>query len=157
LANEIAGVEEADQAAGQNAAASGADRRQAAQAERRARTELRTAEAPSAAARAAEAEIARRVITDEARLAAAIAAVAALATDLAEVRAQAEETDRELAALPEPTLARAALDGARAAAVEARRRESDARTALERLTREAEARRARLSAIEIEERSWGKR
>jgi chromosome segregation protein len=46
---------------------------------------------------------------------------------------------------------------ARAAAVEARRQESDARAALERLSQEAEARRARLSAIAIEERSWGKR
>ena len=51
LANEIAGVEEADQTAGQNAAASVADRRQAAEAERLARAELRTAEAAAAAAR----------------------------------------------------------------------------------------------------------
>jgi chromosome segregation protein len=157
LADEIASVEEADRAARHNAAASVADRRQTTEAERLARAELRTAEAAAAAARAAEAEIARRAVTDEARLAAAVAALEALATDLAEVRAQAEETDRELAALPEPTLARGALDAARAAAVEARRRESDARAALERLTREAEVRRARLSAIEIEERSWGKR
>jgi chromosome segregation protein len=157
LADEIASVEEADRAARQNAAASGADRRQATEAERLARAELRTAEAAAAAARAAEAEIARRAITDEARLAAAAAALEALAADLAEVRAQAEETDRELAALPEPTLARAALESARAAAVEARRRESDARAALERLGREADARHARLSAIEIEEHSWSKR
>ncbi|TMJ57279.1 MAG: hypothetical protein E6G90_03370 [Alphaproteobacteria bacterium] len=157
LADQIASVEEADRAARQNAAASGADRRQATEAERLARAELRTAEAAAAAARAAEAEIARRAITDEARLAAAAAALEALAADLAEVRAQAEETDRELAALPEPTLARAALEAARAAAVEARRRESDARAALERLGREADARHARLSAIEIEEHSWGKR
>jgi chromosome segregation protein len=157
LADEIASIEESDRAARHNAAAALVDRRQATEAERLARTELRAAEAAAATARAAEAEIARRAVTDEARLAAAAAALEALATDLAEVRAQAEETDRELAALPEPTLARGALDAARAAAIEARRRENDARAALERLTREAEARRARLSAIEIEERSWGKR
>ena len=157
LADEIATVEEADWAARAHAAAATADRRQATEAERLARAELRTAEAAAAAARAAEAEIARRAVIDEARLAAAVVALEALATDLGEVRAQAEETDRELAALPEPTLARGALDAARAAAVEARRRESDAHAAFERLTREAEARHARLSAIEIEERSWGKR
>ena len=157
LADEIATVEEADWAARAHAAAATADRRQATEAERLARAELRTAEATAAAARAAEAEIARRAVIDEARLAAAVVALEALATDLGEVRAQAEETDRELAALPEPTLARGALDAARAAAVEARRRESDAHAALERLTREAEAGHARLSAIEIEERSWGKR
>jgi chromosome segregation protein len=157
LTDEIVGVEEADRAARQNAAASLADRRQASEAERLARTELRTAEAAAAAARAAEAEIARRAVTEEARLAAAVEALEALAADLAEVQAQAGETGRELAALPEPTLGRGALDTARAAVVEARRRESDARAALQRLDREAEARRTRLSAIEIEERSWRKR
>src|SRR3984893_10173543 len=157
LADEIAGVEEADRAAREHAAAATADRRQATEAERLARAELRTAEATAAAARAAEGEIARRAVTDETRLAAAVAALEAVAADLAEVRTQTEETDRELAALPEPTFAREALEAARAAAVETRRRESDARAAFERLTREAEARHARLSAIEIEERSWGKR
>src|SRR6266403_1969880 len=157
LADEIASVEEDDRIARENAAASLADRRQAAEAERLTRAELRTAEAAAAAARAAEAEIARRAVTAEARLAAAVETLEALANDLGEVRAHAEETDRELAALPEPTLARGALDAARAVAVEARRRESDARAALERPTRDAEARRARLSAIEIEERSWGRR
>src|SRR5262249_34808943 len=98
-----------------------------------------------------------RAVTAEARLAAAVETLVALANDLTEVRAQAEETDRELAALPEPTLARGALEAARGAAVEARRRESDTRAALEGLTRDAEGRSARLSAIEIEERSWGKR
>src|ERR1700730_7819602 len=155
LADEIVGVEEADRAAREHAAAATADRRQATEAERLARAELRTAEAAAAGARAAEAGIARRAVTDVARLAAAVVALEALATDLGEVRAQAEETDRELAALPEPTLARGALDAARATAVEARRRESDAHAAFERLTREAEARHAPLLASE--ERSWGKR
>jgi chromosome segregation protein len=157
LADEIALVEEAGRAAEQSAAAARADRQQAAEADRLARLQLRTAETAVAAARTAEAEIARRTLATETRLAAAVAASEALGADLAEAQAQAQETERELAALPEPVLARAELDAARAAAVEARRRESDARAALERLTREAEARGARLSAIEFEERSWSKR
>ncbi|HEX4184348.1 MAG TPA: hypothetical protein VHY78_00660, partial [Stellaceae bacterium] len=87
----------------------------------------------------------------------AAAAIEAVAADLAETRAQDEETQRELAALPDPSLARAALDAARLATVEARSRESDARAALDKLSRDFEARRARLAAIELEERSWRQR
>jgi chromosome segregation protein len=93
----------------------------------------------------------------ETRLAAAAAAIEAVTAELAETRAQDEETGRELAALPDPALARAALEAARLAAIEARSRENDARTALDKLSREAEARRARRSAIELEERSWRQR
>ena len=122
-----------------------------------ARAELHKAEATATAARVAERATARRALNNEAGLAAAGAALEALAADLAETRTQAEETERQLAALPDPASAREALDAARAAAGEARRRESDARSAFERLTRESAARQARLSAIETEERSWHKR
>src|SRR5205807_10427177 len=104
-----------------------------------------------------QAEIAARGLAGETRLAAAVAASEGLGADLAGTRAQAEATERDLAALSEPQVARAALDAARAAAVEARREEGEARAALERLTREADARRTRLSAIDLEERSWHKR
>ena len=157
LADQITRVEAEAGAAEQNAAAARAGRQQAAEADRLARSQLRSAEAAAAASRAAEAEIARRALTTETRLAATITAIEGLAADLAEARAQGQETERDLAALPEPTLARAELDTARAAAVEARRQESDARAALERLTHEAASCRARLSAIEIEEHSWRKR
>ncbi len=154
LANEIDSAEEAARAAKRSADAALVERRRAAAAEQLARAELHKAEAAAAAARTAESEAARRALNNETRLAAAVAALEALAADLAEAGAQAEETEQELAVLPEPTSAREVLGEARDAAVEARRRENDARAALERLTREAEARCARLSAIEIEEQTW---
>ena len=157
LADEIARDEEADKTAEQSAAETHAARLRAAEADRLKRSELRTAEGAAAAARSAEAEIARRALLTETRVAGAAAAIEAVAADLAETRAQDEETQRELAALPDPSLARAALDAARLATVEARSRESDARAALDKLSRDFEARRARLAAIELEERSWRQR
>jgi len=157
LADEIAAGEEAHRAAEQRAAAACAAHQRAAEADRLTRSELRTAEEAVAAARSAEAESARRALMVETRVAAAQAAIEAVAADLAETQAQDEETARELAALPDPALAVAAVDATRRAAVEARRREGDARAALDKLSREAEARRVRLSAIELEERSWRQR
>ena len=157
LADEIALAEEAGRTAEQNTAAARAARQHAAEADRLKRLELRTAEAAAAAARSAEAEIARRALIMETRLAAAATAIEAVGADLAETRTQDEETERELAALPDPALARAALDATRLATVEARNRESAARAALDRLVRDAEVRRARLSTIELEQRSWRQR
>ncbi len=157
LADEVARNEEAGQTAEQSAAEASSARQRAAEADRLKRSELRTAEAAAAAAHSAEAEIARRALLMETRVAGAVAAIEAVAADLAETRAQDEETEREQAALPDPALARAALDAARLATVEARRRESDARAALDKLSRDFETRRARLAAIELEERSWHQR
>jgi chromosome segregation protein len=157
LAGEIDASEEAGRTVEQNVAAARAARQRSSEADRQKRSELRTAEAAAAAARSAEAEVARRALITETRLAAATAAIEAVSSDLAETRAQDEETERELTALPDPALASATLDAARFAAVEARNRERDARTALDKLVREAEARRTRLSAIELEERSWRQR
>ena len=157
LADDIARDEEAGQMAEQSAAEARAARQRAAEADGLKRSELRTAEAAAAAARSAEAEIARRALLMETRVAGAAAAVEAVAADLAETRAQDEEAARELAALPDPALARTVLDAARRATLEARSRESDARAALDKLRRDFEARRARLAAIKLEERSWRQR
>jgi len=157
IAEEIAGEEEASRTAEQSAAAARAARQRAAEADRLKRSELRTAEAAAVAARAAETEIARQALMMETRLTAAVAAIEAVAADLAETRAQEEETERDLAVLPDAALARAALDAMRLATVEARSREAEARAALDKLSRDADARRARLSAIALEERSWRQR
>jgi len=93
----------------------------------------------------------------EMRVASAAAAIEAVTADLTETRAQDQETERELAELPDPALARTALDAARLATVEARSQESDARSALDKLSRDFAARRARLAAIELDERSWRQR
>jgi chromosome segregation protein len=110
-----------------------------------------------ARARAEEAEISRRELTTQTRLAAALDLLEKIGADLAETKAQAEEVEGDLAALPEARSARAALDRARAAAAEARRREADARAAIERLTHETARRRERLSSIDLEGRAWRKR
>jgi len=157
LADEIAANEETGRKAEQNAAEASAVRERAAETDRLKRSELRTAESAAAAARSAKAEIAHQALMTETRLAAAAVAIEAVATDLAETLAQDEETERELARLGDPALPRAKLDATRLATVEARNRESDARAALTRLSRDAEARRARLLAIQREERSWRQR
>jgi chromosome segregation protein len=157
LADEIARDEEAGRTAEESVAEARAARQRVAEADRLKRSELRTAEAAAAAARSAEAEIARRALLMETRVASAAAAIEAVTADLTETRAHDQETERELAALPDPALARVALDAARLATVEARSRESDARAALDKLSRDFAARRARLAAIELEDRSWRQR
>ena len=141
----------------QHASAARAERERATESDRVARAQLRDAEAALARARAAEAELTRRALTTETRLAASVDILEKLGGDLAETRAQAEEAERDLAALPEPTVTRAALDQARATAADARAREAEARAAIERLNHEVERRRERLSSIDLEERSWRKR
>jgi chromosome segregation protein len=157
LAGEIEGVEAESQRAEQAAMVARASRQAAVETDRTGRSQLRVAEAAAAAARAAESEIARRIVTTETRLAAVVDTIDRLVADLAEIVFQSEETERELAALPDPTLTRRALDTARAAAAEARQRQSDARAAVDRLSREADARAKRLSAIDLEALSWRKR
>ncbi len=154
LADEIARTETERRSAASAAATARADCRGAAEADRLARAELREAEAALVRARAAETELARRALTAEARDAALADTLDRLAADLAETAAQTAENEHDLAALPVPALTRAALEAARAEAAEARRLEADARAEIERLTREAAIRRERLSAIDLDERSW---
>jgi chromosome segregation protein len=157
LAGEIKEIEAESRGSEQAAVAARAARQAVVEADRASRAQLQAAEAAAAAARAAESEIARRAMTTESRLAAVADTIDRLTADLAETLSHTEETERELADLPEPKLMRTALEAARAVAGEARRRESDARAAIDRLTREADARRERLSSIDLEERSWRKR
>jgi chromosome segregation protein len=156
LEAEITTAEATGRVAEQHAAAARAERQQASEGERLARMKLRDAEAALGRARNAEAELTRRALTTETRLAAAVEILNKLEADLAETATQTEETEREIAALPDST-ARAALEGARAAAVEARRREADARAEIDRLSRDDARRRERLSSLGLEERSWRKR
>jgi chromosome segregation protein len=154
---EITTAEAAGAVAGRTAAAARAERQEATEADRLARAQLRDAEAALARARAAEAELTRRALTTETRLAGAVEIREKFDADLAEIGTQAEETQRDLAALPEPVSVRTALDRARVAAGDARRREADARAAIDRLTHEAAHRGERLSSIDLEARSWRKR
>jgi chromosome segregation protein len=131
-----------------------AEAQSVAAAEREAAAALRQAEAALAQRRADEAELARRALGAETRLAALGEAADKLAADLTEVEAQASETERHLALVPDPALARAGLDGARAQAAAARRHESEAQAAIARLAQEAESRRQRVESIAAEAQSW---
>ena len=157
LAGEIETASADAARAAADAAAARAARESAAAAERDAVAALRAAEERLLQARAAEAEIARRGLAAETRLAALAETIDKLNADLAELAAQAAETDRALALLPEPGLARTALEAARAEAAAARRREGEARAQLDRLARDDEVRRHRLASIAVEAASWQKR
>ncbi|HVB17914.1 MAG TPA: AAA family ATPase, partial [Stellaceae bacterium] len=157
LADEIAAAEGETAQEGERAAAARAARETAAAAEREAVAALRMAEEALARARAAEAELARRGLAAETRLAGVTDTIEKLTAELAELAQQAEEAERSLALLPDPQLARTALETARAQAVAARRREGEARGTLDRLARDTETRRDRLSAIASEAASWHKR
>ena len=154
LAEEIGAAAAEARSAETEAAAATLARQAAAEADRLARLELRETEATLVRARKMEAELAHQALTAETRLAAAAADVDKLAAELAETLTQAEMTQQELAALPEPGPARAALDAARVAVSQARRDEVEAQGTIDRLTRENQSRRERLGSIELEERSW---
>jgi chromosome segregation protein len=157
LTGEVAAASRNAARAAATAAAGRAEREAAAEGERAAVAALRSAEDRLARERAAEAELARRALAAEARLAAVGEALDKLGADIADLDRQAGETERALARLPDPGLARFALEAARSAAAAARRRDGDARAALDRLTGEAAARGHRLMAIAVEEAAWRKR
>ncbi len=157
LESEIATLKTAAMAAESAAAAARIERQHATEAGRSARQVLSDAEAALALARTEEAEISRRELTTRTRLEAAVDLLEKIGADLAETKAQAAEVEGDLAALPEAKSARVALDQARAAAAESRRREADARAAIERLTHETARRRERLSSIGLEQHAWRKR
>ncbi len=158
LAGDIAAAAAAARAAAGDADAATAARREAAEAERQAREQLAEAEAALARDRAAEAEIARRTLSAQAQLAALDDRLEKIVADLAETRAEAEETARAVSALSEPSApADPALDTARAAAIQARREEAETRAEVERLARAAQSQAERLASIDLEERSWRNR
>ncbi len=134
-----------------------AEQADAARAERDAVAAQRVAEERLARARAAEAELTRSGLNAETRLAAVAETIEKLGTELAELAEQTAEAEHSLALLPDPGLARTALEAARSQAVAARRRESEARALEDRLARDAEARQHRVAAIGAEQASWRKR
>ena len=157
LTVEIAQASAAADEAAQFAAAARAAREAAAVSERGAAGALRASEERLASARAAEADLKQRRLATETRLAALADAVQKLDDEIHENAAQLAETERTLNLLPAPDLARTALETARAEAVGARRREAEARAAVDRLAHQDEGRRQRLEAIATDEESWRKR
>jgi chromosome segregation protein len=157
LGREIESASAQFRRAGEDAAAARGERDAAALAEKDAVGALRAAEERLSRARAAETELARDRLNAEMRLASAAETVEKLGAELAELGEEAAETERFLAVLPDPGLARTALEAARGQALAARRREGEARAAQDRLARDAAARIERLAAIGAEEIAWTKR
>ena len=143
--------------AGAETARRRAERERAAAAERTAAGTLRSAGERLTRARQAESELSRRTLAVDAKLAAAVETIDKIGAELAELATQIAEADSALALLADPATCRAALDAARSTAGEARRRDADARAALDRVMRAAEGRRHRLAAIAEEEEPWRKR
>jgi chromosome segregation protein len=157
MTGDIAAAEVGSQARESEAAAARAQSAAAATAERDAAAALRRAEDALARHRTAEAELSHRALGAETRLAALTDAAEKLAAELGEIETLAAETERGLALAPDPALARAGLDGARAQAAAARRHESEAQAALARLAQETESRRRRIESIGAEAQSWQQR
>jgi chromosome segregation protein len=157
MAGEIAVAAAESQVRESEAAAARAQSAAAAAAERDAAAALRRAEDALARLRNAETELSRRALGAETRLAALTDSADKLGAELAELQAQAGETARSLASAPDPALARAGLDGARAQAAAARRHESEAQATIARLVQESESRRRRIAAIGAETQSWQQR
>jgi chromosome segregation protein len=157
ITGEIAAAEAEAQRCEAASVAAQTQSHEAAAAERAVAAALRRADEGLAQCRAEEAELARKALGAETRLAALADTADKLAAEISEIAAQEAETARGLALAPDPALARAGLDGARAQAAAARRHESEARTAIGRLIQEAEARRHRLELIATDVESWQRR
>jgi chromosome segregation protein len=157
LTEEVAAAEAEAHRAGDIATAARAAREAATIGERNAVAALRASEERQAQAHAAEADLARRGLSAEARLAAVRETIERLDGEISDLAAQASEAERALGLLPDPTLARSALEASRSQAAAARRRESEARSVLDRLAAEAAARDQRFAALGGEESAWHKR
>jgi chromosome segregation protein len=157
LQAEIAAAAETAGFVGGQAVAARAARDARAADERAAVAGLRAAEDRHARARGAEAELTRRGLAAETRLAATVETIEKIAAELTDLDEQAGAAQRALTGLPDPALARTALEASRAQASTTRRRESEARASLDRLAGEAAARKARLVATDAEAGSWRKR
>jgi chromosome segregation protein len=157
LATEIAEARRQAQLAGGEVVHSRAGRETAAAAEHTAARQWRSAEERLVRARQTEAELSRRGLAAEAKLAAVVEMIQKIGADLGEIERQIADTDGALALLPDLAVSRAALDRARSEAGEARRRDAESRSALDRVVRAAEGRRRRLATMAGEKESWGKR
>jgi chromosome segregation protein len=157
LVGEIEAAAGAAAAVAEHAGAARLAREQALAAERVATEAVRTAEVRLARAREDEAELTRRALAAQTRLAALDESNEKIGAELAELDGQIGETERDSALLPDPALARTGVETARTQTMATRRCEGEARAALDRIAQEAEARKQRLVALAGEQDSWRRR
>src|SRR5262249_49124777 len=147
LEAEIAPLEAATEVAQRAGMAARAARIAAADEARAAALSQREAELTLVQARAADAELTRQAMSVDPKLAAVVEALDKPTADAADADGHLSEVERGIALLPDPSLARAGLDTARAQAASARTRDNAAQVELDRLRREAATRGQRLAAI----------
>ena len=130
---------------------------EAAAQERRCRDAVRDAFGAVARTRDHHAKLAQAAAATASRLTALTEAVERLETDRREAEAQVAQARLTLEALPEAGEARGRVAELRADLAERRGELAGRQNALDRLLREAQARRQRLGAIEAEQRGWTNR
>ena len=108
-------------------------------------------------ARDHHAKLVREDAAAASRLAAVVEQVERLEAERVEFQSRLADARAALAALPETAPARERVAELRARLAERRAVQAERQSQLDRLTREAQARRQRLAAIETEERSWRSR
>ncbi|CAA7618504.1 Chromosome partition protein Smc [Candidatus Terasakiella magnetica] len=129
----------------------------ATEAERRAKEAVRQAESETAKARDSLAKLSQRFTAYESRVAAITQQLEAAGADLAQAEADLAQARVDVAAFPESSDGRDRVNGLRAALAEKRSALVEARSTLDRLTREAAERRRRLDALDADMRSWRSR
>ncbi|NYZ11030.1 AAA family ATPase [Azospirillum sp. RWY-5-1] len=125
--------------------------------DRQARDAVRIAVDAVGSARDRHARLAKEAAAAQSRLAALTEAVERLTADRQDADAQLAAAREALGALPDAREGRERVNELRAALAERRTVLAEKQNALDRLTREAQARRQRLAAIEQEKASWGTR
>ncbi len=118
------------------------------------RTARREAEQRLERTRAAAAALSAQAATATARLAGIDEQAARVAVDAAQAAAATEQARAALAALPDPTEGRTAMERARAGLTAARNREAEARGACDTLLRAAAGREGRSRATAAERADW---
>ena len=146
-ANDVAEAHQAAQAAAEAAAT----------AERGTREQQRAAYAEVGRQRDALGRLHQQAAAANSKLTALSEAAARIATDLEETEAELEQGTADLAALPDLASERARLSDLRGELAQRRAVLVEAEATAQRLSREAEARRERLLAIEREDTSWQRR
>ena len=129
----------------------------ATQEEKRRRDAVREAHTAVNSARDHHAKLVREDAAAVSRLAAVVEQAERLEAERAELQSRLAEARAALEALPETGPAREQVAELRARLAERRAVMAERQSQLDRLTREAQARRQRLAAIETEERSWRSR
>ncbi|WP_448189130.1 chromosome segregation protein SMC [Azospirillum sp. sgz301742] len=157
LRDELDAAEEAVEMARESLDAAKLAAEEASARDRRARDAVREAFAALNTARDRHTKLAREADAAASKLAALVEGIERLEADRRDAEAHLNDARALLDALTDPREGREAVNEQRAALAERRTAQAEKQNALDRLTREAQSRRQRLSAIQHEVSSWANR